>query len=557
MRKYLRKDMAQLAHQLTLSPVRLRDAHLEGAERLAGIIEPDKTYPYDFVCYRITGYHKARGGTGANLPGRDLLADISTLVDDLSKAAARPIAEAPEKLFTASELADHLNVSTKTISRWRRRGLIGRRYKFADGKVGLTFGKSVVGGFVEAHATLVRRAAAFRQLTDEERAQIVAQARELLAARRTKLHEVAQELSRRTGRAVETIRYTLRRHDQANPGEAVFARDETPRVDPEHRRVFDAYLAGDKVPDIARALGKPPAAIASIIREMRCRRILNKPLNYIYSPEFDAPDAEQTILAEDLADSIEYLEPRTSGTERVQPYFHDLARLPVLTPQQERGLFRQYNYLKFRAAELRQGLDPIEASPALIKRIEKLLVRIEKTKAALVRCNLRLVMNIAKRHVGNAPDLFEVVSDGNISLMQAVEKFDYARGNKFSTYATWAVVRNYARTIPEKRYRQRRFQTGAEEVLETVADAAANTEAEWERKSLRQKIGAALDHLENRERQVVLQHFGLTKTGRRQTLEEIGKGLGVTKERIRQIERRALGKLRAVLPESLLDLVAD
>jgi len=555
--RYIRKEMAQLAHQLTLGPLRLRDSQLHGAERLAGIIEAHKTYPYDFVCYRITGYHKAKGAAGPNLRGQDLLADLSTLVDHLSKAAPKPLEQAPEKVFAPGKLAEYLNVSTKTISRWRARGLLGRRYKFADGKVRLTFSESAVQRFVDSHQELVRRAAAFRQLSDQERTQIVHQSRELLARRRMKLHEVAQELSACTGRAVETIRYTLRRHDQEHPTEAVFAKDETPQVKPEHRRIFEAYLAGDKVGEIARALGKPRAMIAEIISEMRCRRILDRLLTYMYNPEFDAPDAEQTILSEELADSIEYLSPQGASPPGVQPYIHELARLPVLTRQQEAALFRQYNYLKFRAAQLRERLDPLKVQPQLLARIEKLIARVDQTKAALVRCNLRLVMNIAKRHVGNAPDLFEVVSDGNISLMQAVEKFDYARGNKFSTYASWAIMRNYARTIPEKRYRQRRYQTGSEEVLEAVPDPGANAEAEWERKSLRQKLGAALNHLEPRERQVVLHHFGLTKTGRQQTLEQIGKGMGVTKERIRQIERRALDKLRNVLPESLLDLVPD
>ncbi|UCG34324.1 MAG: sigma-70 family RNA polymerase sigma factor [Phycisphaerales bacterium] len=558
MASYIRKEMAQLAHQLTMSPVRLRDAQLTGAEQLAAIIEPNKVYPYDFVCYRITAYHRTRGGAGANLRGKDLLADLSALVDDLSKASPRPASEATERLFTPRQLARKLNVSTKTISRWRARGLIGRRYTLADGKLGLAFSQQAVDRFVQGHPDLVRRAAAFRQLTSEERARIVDAARELLAMRRMKLHEVAQVLSARTGRAVETIRYTLRRHDQECPAEAVFAKDESPQISREHRNIFEAYVAGDNVRDIAKALGRPRSAITRIVNEMRARRIVDRPLGYMYSPEFDAPGAEQAILAEDACAAVVYSERRSTDGRANQAYFDDLSRLPLLTREQERDLFRQYNYLKFQAARLREDLEPLQPDRRLLSRIEGLLERAEKVQATLIGCNLRLVMNIAKRHVGNAPDLFEVVSDGNVSLMQAVEKFDYTRGNKFSTYATWAIMRNYARTIPEQRYRRRRFQTASEEMLESVPDhAACDVAAASERRSLREKIGAALESLDNREREVVRQHFGLTTTGRQKTLEEIGKTMGVTKERIRQIERRALLKLRDVLPESMLDLVSE
>jgi len=178
-------------------------------------------------------------------------------------------------------------------------------------------------------------------------------------------------------------------------------------------------------------------------------------------------------------------------------------------------------------------------------------------QAMLIQCNLRLVVSIAKRHVGNAPDLFETSSDGNIALMRAVEKFDYTRGNKFSTYASWAIMRNFARTIPEHRYRNRRYQTGTDEFLESAPDACPADETEWERKGLRDRIGEALTSLDEREREIVQSHFGLARAGQTQTLEQIGKRLGVTKERIRQIERRALNKLRDVLPKSCLDLVAD
>ena len=91
-------------------------------------------------------------------------------------------------------------------------------------------------------------------------------------------------------------------------------------------------------------------------------------------------------------------------------------------------------------------------------------------KNQIIRSNLRLVVSIAKRHVGPSNNFFELVSDGNMSLIRAVEKFDFSRGNKFSTYASWAIMKNFARTIPEENYRRDRFVTGHEEMFEAAAD---------------------------------------------------------------------------------------
>jgi RNA polymerase sigma factor (sigma-70 family) len=542
---------------LTLSPVRLRQRQLDGAERLVGMIDPDKHYPYDLVCYRITGFRKPKASTSASLRGADLLNDLSQLVDDLSKTAPQPANRTKTRLLTAPELAEELNVSTKTILRWRARGLMGRRYLFEDGKVALAFTSEAVKRFVDAHQDLVTRAAAFRQLTDGERADIVRGARQLLAERRMKLHEVARELSVVTGRAVETIRYTLRQHDQDNPDEAVFARDETPQVPGEYKGIYQAYLEGEAPRAIARRFKRTIKAVKDIIREMRCRRILEANLECQYSPEFDDPNAEDTILGEDAVDAIEYIRRGESDALAVQPYLNDLARLPVLTREQEMKLFRQYNYLKFRAHELADGLDPTTASPKLIDRIEGLIERAEEAKNAIIRCNLRLVISIAKRHVGKRPNLVEIASDGNIALMRAVEKFDYTRGNKFSTYATWAIMRNYARTIPEERYRAREYQTAADEMLESMPDTRPVDETAWERRGLKKRIGEALAQLDDREQRVLSSHFGLTRDGQTETLEQIGKRIGVTKERVRQIEKRALVRLRELLPCSILDLVPE
>ncbi len=103
--------------------------------------------------------------------------------------------------------------------------------------------------------------------------------------------------------------------------------------------------------------------------------------------------------------------------------------------------------------------------------IERLYDQAVTMKNQIVRANLRLVVSIAKRHLGPRDNFFELVSDGNMSLIRAAEKFDYARGNKFSTYASWAIMKNFARTIPDEHKHRDRFRTSQSEMFGATPDS--------------------------------------------------------------------------------------
>ena len=156
------------------------------------------------------------------------------------------------------------------------------------------------------------------------------------------------------------------------------------------------------------------------------------------------------------------------------PYLASLYEVPLLTREQEAHLFRKMNYLKFQARKLREKFDGDQPKVRLMDRIEKLYEESVSIENQIIRANLRLVVSIAKRYVGPAEDFFELVSDGNISLMRAVEKFDVSRGNKFSTYASWALMKNFARSIPAVLHHRDRFCTSHSEMFRTVEDARAN-----------------------------------------------------------------------------------
>lgn len=264
--KFFNSDMAELAHQLTLSPRRLRMEQIRGIDRVLGLIEADRTYPFDFVCFHVTKYRKRGPSTGYSIPGKALINDLVTLAEVLSRKANLAIAELGEPFDTHEELAAELKVSTKTVRRWRNRGLMGLRVVFDDGVNRLAFCRRTIDRFVKQHEGLVSKGAAFTQLSEAEKTRIVNLARELVMQYPLKLHAAAKMIAEQTGRAVETVRYTLRRYDEANKTTALFTNGGKAAHCERHEAIWNCRQAGDSLEAIAAAFSCPVPEIEAVLR---------------------------------------------------------------------------------------------------------------------------------------------------------------------------------------------------------------------------------------------------------------------------------------------------
>lgn len=547
--------MADLAHQLTLSPCRLRLEQIRGIEELLGLIEPQRAYPFELVCFRITKYRKRGPATGYSIPGKALIGDLTMMAEILSRKASIPVADLDEPFDTHEQLAAELKVSTKTIRRWRDHGLMGVRVVFEDGVGRLIFLRRTIDRFKHRNQDLVARGASFTQLSKSERDGIVRRTRELLAAQPMKLHAAAKVVAEETGRAVETVRYTLRRFDEAHPDKAIFANRGQGAPCERHTAIWCCHEAGDSNASIARAFGCSVDEIEQVLRQVQVQNWAQQSWDHVHDELFDAPNAEAIILNAPEPPPSDARLPRPP--KDVPSYLQSLYLTPLLTAEQERDLFRRYNFQKFNVGRRLKEFDPDDIPKKAYVKLADLMSKVETLRQRLIRANLRLVVSIAKKHVGWTHNFFEVVSDGNLSLMRALERFDYNRGTKFSTYATWAIMKNYARSIPEQRYHYARYVTGQEEILATEADRRAEPEHESDREHVRKLIASGINELDDREREIVASHFGLGMKGTTLTLEQLGKRFGVTKERVRQIEQRALARLREVLSPTLIDAIAD
>ncbi len=554
MAKFFNSDLADLTHQLTISPRRLRVPQIHGIDRVLGLVDPKKSYPFDWVCYHITKYRKRGAGPGPSIPGPALIRDLATMAETLSRKAGLKVGEFDEPSRSHVEVAAELGVSTKTVRRWRDRGLMGIRVVYEDGVNRLAFLRRTIDRFVELHKDLVERGAAFKQLSRAERDGIVRRARALVSQKPIRLHAAAKLIADETGRAVETVRYTLRRFDEANKTSAIFTRRDNGWTDRE-AAILRCDAAGEPVDAIARAVGCGIEQVEEVLRRARIAKWSAGAVEFVHNELFDAPNADMIILeVEEPQLALDDATPQRIPSD-LPSYLRSLYLTPLLSREQEQDLFRRYNYLKFKASRWLKALNGKPITPERFDALANLMDRIDSIRQRIIRANLRLVVSIAKRHIGWSSGFYEVISDGNMSLMRAVEKFDYARGNKFSTYASWAIMKNYARSIPEQRYHLNRYVTGQDGVLETAAEPTVETLSPADRAQVQQVIAAGLDQLDEREREIVACHFGLGSADSGQTLEQIGQRFGVTKERVRQIERRALARLREVLAPTLVDTI--
>lgn len=285
--------------------------------------------------------------------------------------------------------------------------------------------------------------------------------------------------------------------------------------------------------------------------KQRTRVLLATEVSFISNPAFREMDAEGVWKRElDRTEVREATSNAPSGRLKMPAHLERICDTPLLSAEEEMDLFRSMNYLKFRANALRSSLNANRPSVRKLEQIEALLSRANAIRNEIVSANTRLIVSIVKKFSDEKNPFDDLLSEGISSLMKVVEKFDYDRGFRFSTYATMAVRREIYRLIQRSQRRRTRFVTGQPAVLE---DQEATTEGCLQSEAQLAKVDGHVeklfDHLDDREKFIVGARYGFVDLGTKATFSNLGRSLGISKERVRQLELRAVEKLRNTIGE--------
>lgn len=336
-------------------------------------------------------------------------------------------------------------------------------------------------------------------------------------------------------------------------------------------------------------------------------------IEFIDGDELDEDDLNEDDLNDEdlgeedsIAEEISQLEKTFANVSHakindpVKMYLKEIGQIPLLDPKEEPIIARQIQ----EGEQAKEDIKNPDLSEEEKKKLSKIIADGEEAKQTLISSNLRLVVSIAKKYVGRGMLFLDLIQEGNCGLIKAVEKFDYTKGFKFSTYATWWIRQSITRAIADQArtiripvhmvetinkltriQRQLVQDLGRDPMPEEIAEKMENISAEKVREIqkialdpvsletpigeeddshlgdfiedkdtlspddytnnqlLKDEINAVLQGLTEREEKVLRLRFGLLD-GRTRTLEEVGKEFNVTRERIRQIEAKALRKLK-------------
>jgi RNA polymerase primary sigma factor len=287
----------------------------------------------------------------------------------------------------------------------------------------------------------------------------------------------------------------------------------------------------------------------------RAEQLAQLELDYQFHESFLSRELEAEFLSEPPSETDGG---RNSRLPREMPaHLARLCERKLLSVAEERHRFRRMNYAKYRADLLRRKLDGNKPIAQQVARIEKLLEIAASDRNEIVTANSRLVISIARKFSNELLTFEELLSDGIDSLMKAVEKFDFSRGFRFSTYATIAIRHTLLR-VRQNWYRDRQRYVLGEELLGEATTARPEPEAdEIQAMSEDQhgKLLSLIQKLSARDQYVLSRRFGLDGDGPAQTLQSLGEELGICKERVRQLEMRARAKILNLAKEC--ELIPD
>lgn len=428
------------SQQVRFAPAAVRTAQIERVELLMLELSGEEI-AYSELSERITRY-RSEQFSEVMISRDDALHDLRCFLEDLSSSSPQSVADLSEPVLTMEAVAERWNVSVKTVRRWRDRGMPTRHFTFPDGRR-LGVRESIFESFSAQHRNEIERGTRFSNLAESEQAAVLRKARRLASVGGSQT-EIIRRLARRMNRSEETIRLLLQKHDESHPSARIIPNRRSPLSKDERREIFESVRRGISLRIISNQFGRSRSTIARIAIEYHRALILEQRIRFIPSPDFEDFEMSVEDSPSDSRDTVprerRILEP-SAPPERIL----QAANTGSISADEERTLFLKMNFFLFQAAKSQSFLRHSRKPLSEIAEIEASLARSTEIRNELVRHFQPLIFSVVKKHHVSPEAFLDAVGESNLVLLQAIETFDYTRGNRFSTYVTWALMRSFAR----------------------------------------------------------------------------------------------------------------
>lgn len=345
------------------------------------------------------------------------------------------------------------------------------------------------------------------------------------------------------------VKECLLRYNREHPSDFVpFTQQLRPNIIGE---LYERYTTGQPIEEIC--LLYPHIKREKIVQSCRSAGLsefTGKPMKYMYNDDLDDESLHNEIMSPEPLPSGE----KTKRPKGLPPYLAELYDRPLLTFEQEQYLFRRMNFHLNEAAKIAQACNTLDdAGDASIKsmlgrQVQCHTMQSEQIRNRILDANLRLVVSVV-RGWKTGPDRFwEMISDGNVSLMKIVDGFDYKRGYKFSTYGVHSLKRNFARSESDEWKRREKEQSGYEDlpIVDEGEDTMSDDADAEQIEELQQFVHDLLANMDPREAEILRRRNGIGGQ-EAATLKTVGEEVGVSKERVRQLQGKGMKDLRRTL----------
>lgn len=552
--KFQNAIIADLLDQLRYAPANATKRQMYAIENLLHELEPDKTYPADYIIFRITSFRPEEITHSELLAGKPLIADLVNLIEKLSHTLSlSPEDYAPRNALTPDAVCEKLNISKTSLHRYRKMGLIAHHLIWPDGILRISYFEDAVESYRLHHQKRIQNASQFSRIDKITKARIINRARRYKDSLDYTLQEAARRLSINYDRSEETIRKLLRKFDNDNPEDAIFNVSK-PLTDRQYNMIVRAVNLGVPVGKLSRHFKRSRNTIYRIYNNWRAEQLRSYAIEPVILPTFALDDADTVLLSSPTVTHNLITDLKLGGD--AVTWLQEVMANTIPEPADEIAYVGAMNYLLYSVRELiNKHNNKEETIPVdILDNSETCLRWASLIKYKLMVSYLHPAITTLEQHMGKhllshtSQEIKKLHDVALQVLSSSINTFDPSnKGQQFESYMKFALRTKLAATIQPAAATTARAMRSAGSLH--LPDKTEYVYPWYKSLIFQPRFLPLLSRLEELPRQIITSHYGLDNSAPPQTLKHMADELNIPLARATTIKRQAVRTLIKIARE--------